>query len=237
MPNVTDTITALKFLASGKETDWIVEATGLTSAQVFEVKEKHGYPDPVVMQRHVEILEAQQNLPVAKGPRPTFRARRPGPDAPAAARPAPAPAPPAPPPAAAVGSTPAPAAAAPAPLGLGALLAAAAASPRKGTRSAGERLAVAVLDLEQRIRDEEQAAKAAAKAAAEETKRRARIAELEAELATLRKPTTSQAAGGGPDARTVREWAATAGVACPSRGRVPEHVRAAYLEQAAGSAA
>lgn len=128
------------------------------------------------------------------------------------------------------------------------LLQAAAASPHQKTRSLGAKVAALLADLNGRITVERRRAEAAATRAAERAEANAkraaeraeagrRIAELQDELAKARE--AFRAAGGipGPErarpaagvpAKTIRAWAAEAGIECSTTGRVGQPVVDAY---------
>ena len=99
------------------------------------------------------------------------------------------------------------------------------------TRNLAAKIGQLLEQLDGALRDETAARKAAAAKAREDAEKKARIAQLEAELAALKgKPATKKAAAptSGPLAADVRAWARGAGVDCPANGRIPRTVREAY---------
>lgn len=84
-------------------------------------------------------------------------------------------------------------------------------------RTLAERAATALQVLRDVLAEEDRLAKV-----------RARVAELEAELARARRALTGTTAKPATSAKAIRAWAKREGIACPERGRLPEHVETAY---------
>lgn len=123
------------------------------------------------------------------------------------------------------------------------LLAAAEASRQQRTRSLGAKLSALAEDLRSRLGEERREAEAAAAAAKARAEAKRRVDELAAELAKAREQL--RAAGGPADrpakataarpagdvlAKTVREWAAAAGIECAPKGKIPGPVMDAYRQ-------
>ena len=208
-------VTVLKHLLNDRDSGFIAAATGLTPDQVNDVKRDHGYPDKDKMRWAVDILTKKTDE-IPPSPHPTPR--------PAVATPP-------------VTSAPAhpvdrPAATAAAePLGHTHLLDDAKSSSKARTRNLGAKITTLLEQLATALDEETKAKRAAAAKAREDAEKKQRIAQLEAELAALKGKTTtakSAPAGDGPDAKTIRAWAADNDVACPAMGRLPTTVRDAY---------
>lgn len=130
------------------------------------------------------------------------------------------------------------------------LRARAAASPKARTRRLGEKVTALLAELEQILQDEEKQAREAAERTAAQAEAKAAIERLERELAEakakLKPPARTQAAkrttaptpNVAATAAEIRAWAAANKVTCPSRGIIPNAVRAAYdtAHQAKGAA-
>ncbi|MGI5223573.1 WhiB family transcriptional regulator [Actinoallomurus sp. CA-142502] len=101
------------------------------------------------------------------------------------------------------------------------------------TRTTAEKVRAAVDDLQRRVKTEAVEQQVLDEIAALEKQlaaRRAKLQELRPGKTTGRRP-----AGDGPNPKDVRAWAASRGIKCPPRGRIPQEVREAYDRDHAGS--
>lgn len=223
-------VAVLKHLINGREANFITAAVGITDSQVADVKRDHGYPDEDKMKWAVDILEKKADaIPASTTPARVAAAADTTGDGTATwttptvverQRPVHEP--------------------------TAEVLQRASESKKAATRRLGQKVTTLLADLNERLTAEERdrAVKAAQERAA--AQKAQRIAELEAELAKLKgkakksataKSTTVKPAADGPDAKTIRAWAAENDVACPVTGRVPGAVREQYLAARAESAA
>lgn len=173
-------ITVLKHLANGRDSDWVATVTKLPQAVVERFADEAGWPDPDRLVSAIEALSRSTSaipervnhsintsatVKPRPAPRPDLSVAR---QAPAAPQPAPA----------VEHREPT--------MSAGELIVAASRSPKKRTQALGVKVAALLGDLTRILRDEEQQTEAARKAAAEDAKRKARIEQLEQELAALK---------------------------------------------------
>ena len=160
-------ITVLKHLIHDREPEWIAVAMSISIAQVEDIAQAYGWPDPAKMRWAIDELSGENAIPARRTPAP---ARISG------------------------GRAPRPAAGDPKPISTRArevkpsaseLLVAASRSSRTRTQALGVKIAGLLGDLAVRLREEErdQEERAAAEAAAAE--RRRHIAQLEAQQKQL----------------------------------------------------
>lgn len=227
-------LTVLKFLAGGRDIEFVAAATKHTVEQVRQVAQSHGYPDPGKLAWARDVVaeavdKARRTLPTASPTtgRATARAATPAPVKPIPARPTGAR------PADDVDSLPAER-----------LIALGNKSTRARCRQLADRATRALVALRTELAAEEQRKREAAERAAQEAKVRDEIARLERELAAQRALLTGKPAervlltakeAAGVDAKTIRAWAAEHDVDCPKTGRVPRRVVDAYLAAHGGA--
>lgn len=231
-----DHIALLRHLASGKTLDAVALIMQIERSEVLDVASKHGYPDPQKLAWAADVLveKLDQEQAPTQHPQAAAIARAPArPTTPAGGASTP--------PSAGPGSRPQPAAP-PSPVAGGtdrirALIDEGKAHSTKRIRTAAEKAAEAVRKLRElveadREREAERKRQAEERAAAEREVKELekQLAEAKAKLRPARPATTStpEPAGEGPSAAEIREWAAVAGVECPTRGMVPKAVREAY---------
>lgn len=84
MTTTSDTLTVLKFLAKGRNIDYVAQATGMSTALVLSLGEAHGWPDTVKLGWAVDQLgaEAVDRIPVRAPDPPRPVAKTPQPVAP-----------------------------------------------------------------------------------------------------------------------------------------------------------
>lgn len=110
---------------------------------------------------------------------------------------------------------------------IAALISRAQKSSRKRTRTKADKVSDLVADLRHLLDVEEHEDKAR-EVARKDVERLER--ELREAKAILKGGSATPATTEGPSAADIREWARAEGVDCPAMGRIPESVRAAYLE-------
>ncbi|WP_210651320.1 histone-like nucleoid-structuring protein Lsr2 [Nocardioides sp. SYSU D00065] len=213
-------IALLKHLASGKSLDIVATIVHLERDQVLDVASHHGYPDRDKLAWAVDVLEKKLDDDATELPDKTAehtreaRATTPRPTV------APAPTPPA---------------------GGGALeelITRGKAHESKRIQTAANKVLDDIDRLRTLLREDEKKHAARRKAERERAAARAEVERLERQLAEAKaklrgdkKPAArSTPTADGPPAATVRAWAAANDVECPSVGRVPAVVRAAYDE-------
>lgn len=198
-------VTVLKHLINGRDIDFITPAVHITPDQVNDVKRDHGYPDDDKMRWAADILTKKDNaIPTQSAPSTGGHALdRPRPPVHAAQTP----------PAAAT-----PAADQPITLSATKILDLGDKSPKQRTRNLSAKIRTLLNTLTAALHDER-----------EDTEKAKRIAQLQAELDALKgtiKKNTPAAAG--PDAKTIRAWAAAHDIPCTTVGVVPAAVRDQY---------
>lgn len=165
----TARIAVLKHAIDGRADNFIAGATGLTPAQVLDVKAAHGYPDVGKMDWAVDVLTKQVEGSTPK-PAPSTSPRftpTPTTQRPTVSRPT-------------MVEHREPAQSA------NELIVAASKSPKKRTQALGVKIAGLLGDLTKALAAEDDAAQERAKAVAADRKRKQRIAELENELRKLK---------------------------------------------------
>lgn len=250
-------LTVLKHLAKGKSPDVVAAATKLDRHEVIDIGSHHGYPDPARLAKAVDIItskmaqDALAQLPPgtnSTAPATTRTVSRSIATAPVPASPLP---PPPQPPQPAVSSG----GPAPAPGVEDTPVALTDSDEIRATLNAGrqsqsrriQKLADRILADVGRLKDQLQQERATA---AERDALERRKARLEQQLAsvnaqlrggrspkTVQTPTASSSTGDEPSAKEIRVWAAGRGIECPTTGRVPLAVRAAYAAAHQGKAA
>ncbi|MDP3889843.1 histone-like nucleoid-structuring protein Lsr2 [Nocardioides sp.] len=247
--HITDTtrLTVLKHLAKGKTPEVVAVAMKLDRFEVVDIGSHHGYPDTDKLNKAVEIItqklerQALDELPPAQitaapAPRrmPTPRSRQTAgaeSDAPAAAQPAPV--------SPAEDETAHDQHLVTRPDEIRAVLNAGKQSSSTRAQKLTDRILADVERLKQLLNQEQEKAEKARRAAAARAALERKKAQLQKELAAVnaqlrggRSPrkaaAPSSGATGQPSAKDIRSWADSAGVECPSTGRIPNRVRAAY---------
>lgn len=217
-------VTVLKHSIAKRDTTFITTVTRLTVEQIRQIQQSHGYPHDDKMRSAITSLEKKidsENViegPTYVPPRPSSRTDT-------------------------ISATTAPADA------VMVLINRAKDHQSKRIQNAANRIFDNLDHLRTLLAEDEKknAAARAAKLAKEAERRKlnaerdaamAEVARLEAQLreakSKLKAPskahTTSTATtdAGGTSAKDVRAWASTKGIACPSRGVIPQSVRDAY---------
>lgn len=214
-------LTMLKHLASGKTLDQVATIVGKPRPLVLDVVSKHGYPNSIP--KGIEVLtkkiERDNALPPAR-PRTAGQVETPVP--PQAQRPPATPALPQTAPIATItgGSDT-----------LRALIATGKTHSSKRIQAAADRALDAIAKLRHLLTEEEAKNAEKRRLVEERATRKAEVDRLEQQLADARaalRGTAVASTTAGPDAKSIRTWAADNNIDCPAMGKVPTHVRDAY---------
>jgi hypothetical protein len=221
-------VTMLKHLVAGHDLDFVATATRVPRDTVLDIVSAHGYPKINQMKWSIDILIKTGG----KIPESHLRTGTPLDPVDPAAR---------------VGNSAtgvndssgfavvaaAPVLATSHPTHTGELLSRAAQSPFMRTQNLGAKISALLTDLTARLDDEQEAREAKVKADKEHAAVAARIAQLEAEIAKLKRKTPKVAKATAPkagvsDSAAIRAWAKANNVACSNTGAVRQVVRTAY---------
>jgi hypothetical protein len=214
-------VTMLKHLVAGKDLDFVAQVTRVPRGTVLDIVSDHGYPKINQMKWAIDILIKTggkiPERPVDHRPRVLL-------DQPTHAQSTERPS--------GFAITP-PATVQPAPTPTDNLLRGAELSPFIRTQNLGKKVLALLVELEHRIADEKEALDAKVKADREAAAVATRIAQLEAEIAKLKRKTpkaakTTAPKAGVSDSAAIRAWAKANNVACSNTGAVRQVVRTAY---------
>lgn len=225
-------LTIVKHLANGRGIDFTAAAMSLRPSTVREIGHEHGWPRPESLAKAADVLARNLDADAKAGitERPDLeRAVRAASEPAARPQATPRPQPPA---QRTVDTTTD-------------LLHRGRASAKARTRNLADKIARDLSRLRDTIAEEERQAAAKAERDAERQAALDRVREAERALrearAKLRTPAkakradaikTGQPRSGAPKppspSALMRQWAAEQGLDCPSRGRVPQHIREAY---------
>lgn len=212
-------LTVIKHLASGKAPDVVAAIASLDRSTIIDIGAHHGYPDTDKLKWAADVLQGKLDADRAPEPAPA----RPDTTVHVVTRPA------------AAAPSERPAGPLTQPDEIRVLLNTAKAHPSKRIQKAADKVFDDIDRLRALIREDDEKHAARRKAEAQKAAARAEVERLEAQLAAakakLRGATpqaTTAATAGGPTAAEIRLWAASAGIDCPTVGRVPAAVREQY---------